>query len=441
MLGMRAGTVATLIALVIAGSFACASQAPSPLKGSEVIPGLDLKFGDEIPAVDLAFQDQVAHVVWVEQRRNAGDQLASQRLMYVKKDLKTGKWSTPRSVSGQTEGPVRIIASDDALHVISGGNLSHLVSRNAGESWIPADSLVAPSRYTLVWDVASPRGTLLLASVQPKTPNQVYAAADTLALWTRRLGKEPVRVAVMPKPARGRPVAHLAESGDSVDLFYGVSERMVPPDGDKRVSRISTRIFLARSGDAGATWSPLREIKGLPDWSSPEGSIGSIAAARSEGMTVVAFAGHELFAVRSEADGSWSTPIRFCRAPVGWVHPSSSPSTVSMVASRDGGWVLWIDTRYARTDRPFSGFPFSDRLDWANNDVLVLPLSKLNSAHWPDTTCAPQRLTKDLSFAKQLRVRPGAGRIYALWSGLEKVGRSLEEFKSPPRLFFGVLPD
>jgi len=435
--------LALVVLLGVAGT-ACGSK-PTTRGGTEVVPGIQLRFGDEIRALDLAVEgDRIAHVVWSEQKRSADSrQFDAPRLLCRSKDLESGRWNATVALPGGESSPLRAIVAGNALHVIVGTHLRHLISVDRGATWTELDSLVKSGPASRTWDVVGSGDAVLLVSINPESVTGQFARADTLALWTARIGnsasEKPVRVATLHRPDFGDHVIRLFATPDSIYLFDGVPQGLATPGMALNTYRPGTRISVARSGDGGRTWSPLTEIKGLPDWGAPDGSIHDLAAAQGHGKIVAFYAGREVFAFESQSDGRWSAPAPACPASKGLFVSPSTVSSVCAASTEGAGVLLWIDTRFARTDRPFAS-PLSGQPDWSNNDVLMLPLSRFDGGDWRGRARDPQRLTHDLSYAERLRVRAGEHYVYALWSGLRVVGKHLDSFQSPPRLFFARLP-
>ena len=112
------------------------------------------------------------------------------------------------------------------------------------------------------------------------------------------------------------------------------------------------------------------------------------------------------------------------------------------------GRLVWIDTRFRKTDRhwwnPLGGVPWSDEPDWKNNDVLSVAVSDVFALSagriQPKAGTAPARLTEELSYASCARVRASKTRLFVLWSGRTKVGKRLDTYAQRPRLFYTTLP-
>lgn len=427
------------LGLVVFITAACGPRPPATEPGLEVVPDQELKFGDQIHDVSLALDgDRIAYVVWSEQRKGVKAPAVWCRV----RELDSGRWGPPSRLPTDEARQIRTAVIGGDLHVLAGSTLRYFVSNDRGAHWIDRGSLIGPGPFTRAWDTASDDSSLVVASVQPVSSTGRFARADTFAIWVvraERNGRLASQVAVVPRPEFGDQLVRLLASRDSLYLLYGRSQNAVSADGKPGVYRPTTQISVATSGDGGRSWSPLVEMKAASDWESAEGGIHDLTGAAGSGRLMIFYAGNEVLALGRMGANPESAPAPVCHESR---EMSKSPSTVSSVTAVDAGTqgaLVWIDTRYARTDRPFAN-PFSAQPDWSNNDVICLPLSRFRSNGWHKAQCQPQRLTRDLSYASHISVRASTTNAYALWSGLERVGKHLEDFKAPPRLFFARVP-
>jgi hypothetical protein len=171
------------------------------------------------------------------------------------------------------------------------------------------------------------------------------------------------------------------------------------------------------------------------------GSPSSLDAVRLQNQFLVFYTSGFLYLTKSEDGRSWDQASTLVGVHT-WLGPAQIRS-VSVAARGDAGQLLWIDERFQHSDRtprnPL-GLPWLLTADWANNDVLALPLSILEQPLRAPIERKPARLTRDLSFAAALRVRAGKTPIYAIWPGRVRVGKQPGSFGKPPTIFFQSLP-
>jgi hypothetical protein len=112
--------------------------------------------------------------------------------------------------------------------------------------------------------------------------------------------------------------------------------------------------------------------------------------------------------------------------------------SISAAARGAAGQVVWIDTRYGRSDL-WMGLLLHPN-SWANSDVFALPLAQVVQRGPAAARMRPVRLTKDLSNATMVRAHAGEKRLYVVWAGRSKVGREVTSAGKPPEIFYTTLP-
>ena len=196
------------------------------------------------------------------------------------------------------------------------------------------------------------------------------------------------------------------------------------------MARIDGRLLLSSSRD-GVTWSEPTSIGDAPT------SISDLEAVLFKGKFFVFYDPAVLNCITGDGR-HWasSTPVASYCSSQGWAQMSSVSAAVSQGIDR----VVWIDTRFTRSDdgdnflsrNPWSGDP-----TWSNNDVLSLPLRSLGGGS--SEKALPVRLTPDLAYARSVRAKATPQGLYVMWIGRAKVGKALDSFHEPPMLFLVVL--
>jgi hypothetical protein len=119
-------------------------------------------------------------------------------------------------------------------------------------------------------------------------------------------------------------------------------------------------------------------------------------------------------------------------------------SSIEPATRGDSGQVIWIDTRFGRTDRsplnPLGGVPWSDSPDWPNNDVFALPLRAILHAGTGAEKLTPVRLTNDLSLTRCVRAHATADAVYVVWAGWTKIDRAGSYRAAPMSIHYARLP-
>jgi hypothetical protein len=460
---LRGMTVMLVLVLLIAGAHGCGPLGPLTRLATEVLPWMDLKAGDRILAMDLDVDPgRAAYIVWSEARESHTSGSNAPKVRVRSKDLRTGRWNESVVLPAEGKGPLRLVSDGRALHVFEGTHLRHLISTDGGGHWAEVDSLVRPKTFTWDWDAIQAGGKPLVTWIERRRPGRPgLDESDTLWIVARKPDQAPAEVDTVVSDYLGKPVLKLLSAGDTVFLFLGLTQNVQRPGAVRdsimrhrkqemehslealgvvqpvssdsiHTFRPGVRLFMSKSGDRGMTWSPMAEIKGLPDWGAADGSIESLAALREGGRLTVYFIGNRIWAIDSKADGTWSKPTAVCPAPPGGLfHPYSEPASIAAVTSGITSRVFWIDTRFAFRVQP--DIALFEGPNWANNDVLTLAGNERQSSRMG-------RLTKSLSYAEGLRVRADGTKAYAAWFGQALVGKRRETFGSPPRLFFATVP-
>jgi len=409
--------------------------------GPNHMPGIGLRASDAIDHFDFTVDgDRSIDVAFlVTQRPNEFS--ATTQAWFRRLDLPRASWSDPTPITPTASPPIRIISSQGHLHVFMGRRLQHFVSADGGSTWSELPP-ITPERWVLSFDAIPDLNSIQLAYMA-FIPKRSSHNPDSLSVETTRWSDHGLGTPAVLGVFEGvsPPEPKLLIRGKAVHLFYAVNR----VNGGDVPDRVDATLYHTSHTDQPG-WSRSEAISTLGRsggvWRSEGSGYISHIDAVNLGDSVYAFYNAAwLYVTRSGNEGAWSrvAPVVCGRT---WFGPSAN-SSVAAAAIAGRGQLLWIDERYQHTDRtPWNpwGFPWFLTADWANNDVLALPLTSVPRAIGTPIESKPERLTRDLSFAAEVRARAGNSRIYALWPGREKVGKLPASSGTPPTIFFLSLP-
>ena len=457
----------TLTGPVLLVFSACSTQAGSggiskiAAQISEV-PATELDVAGEIPAIDFAVdEDESLHVIWrAVLSNNERPSLNSDKILYARGDRGGASWSQPIQVGDNrlADDHLRILIGPDGLHIIFGRNLRHLASGDGGKSWresaplIPNqesradvfDAVVVGDSLVVTY-LFHPRPAYEIDKRTPKDDQKLYVVR-----WSPKELSVPMLIASLPGSLNGPPSPRILAEGTRLHLMCGIN-------ADRRDGAgvgIAGKLFYLRSEDTGITWSaPVEASVGAAKGATSSGSggiqtLGTIELLPTPERLYAFYHDSGLFMTHTKDGSDWSPAVELG----GPGRPESSASfhsdSVSVAAIGGGGRLVWIDTRFRKSDRhwwnPLGGVPWSDETDWKNNDVLSIPVSDVVALSagpvQAKALSAPARLTEQLSYANSARVRASRMRVFVLWSGRSKVGKRVDTFGQKPRMFYTTLP-
>jgi hypothetical protein len=388
--------------------------------------------------VDFAVEgDSALHLVWRVRFGDVVGILANRQIWYRRGDLKNKLWSKPHLFLSGNPGEPRILSLGGALHVIVSDSLRHFFSSDEGATW-EEESPLLPQHLGIAQsiDVASDSASLYVAYVASDSPRDRLVSMPPRSVWvTRWTEGEKTSTACLQsigeKTPWAKPKLRLGEDG--MDLFYTANELVRL---SKTNANVTGWLFHSSSRDRAKTWMN-------PDSSGYPGGIFEFEAAVAGNERSVFLERQGLRRARWQG-GAWSSSD--------WVaqvkdHPLSGYQRVSSInaATRGGkGQLVWIDARYQRTDQtllnPLAWIPWVSEPDWENNDVLAASFSEVIRDRTIAATVEPTRLTNDLSYAEFVRARAMRDRVYVVWSGRSRVGKSIESANQSPEIFYTTLP-
>jgi len=332
-------------------------------------------------------------------------------------------------------GPVRIACSPSDLHVVASRALQHWISSDLGRTWEAKDDLRREGPRAITgFDVSIDGGTLLVTYLASVRQAREPRAQARVVLGTVRLGEQAVRSETeMFKGEHSPPISpRVLIHGDTLSAMYVLST--------SQNGMVLSRMFTVQSADKGQTWSK-------PEEATPDSiqEIDAFDAAVLGRRPIVFFRSGTLSVMRSSGPSSWEAPIEVALPPP---TPSArSYQTFLPSCASDGlrGRVVWIDTRFRRSDltaqNPLGGTPWSDQPEWVNNDVMSLPLVPFaGDSMRAVSTLSPIRHTTDLSYASAVKVGIDQGSVHIVWAGRAKVGRGRKDAGEPEQLFHAVMP-
>jgi hypothetical protein len=458
-LGVSGCLTLVIVAVVVVGIRGCPRPGTPTRPGARVVPVEGGPREGEIQAIDFAVDgDRVIHLIWL---LRIGDRhssyVKSQEVWYRRGDLETNTWGKPRLLASKADGPPRIVRAGDTLHVIVPYHLRHFVSGDSGSTWTESTPLLHPAAHIATHPEVAVDGDSLIV---------VYLSRRRDPPGSYDLGPTALFVTAWGSGALGSTHI-LYESSDDASSLLGprprldVSQRTrhvclavnhmiqdAPGDslgGARRVRFKGTLCCWESSGGSGS-WSRADSSEWPEEVYSPPNSSSVYEYAAAEfGDLRVAFAGNwTLHCVTWLRGDSTRVSRSVAEVPERWFSASRSTSCIEAAVGGDGGQVVWIDTRYGRTDRtplnPLGGIPWSDAPDWGNNDVFALPIAKIIQGGSGVGKLVPSRLTRDLSFTQCLRAHATSRAVYVAWAGWSRYRRDHSHRDTPPSMWYTTLP-
>lgn len=432
--------VCAAAASLLLGAVACGAASP-PSETSrdgpqgEVLPGPDLGPEDEIDGVDLRVErDGRLHVVWREvDRRPGGTGLPEYRTLYLQAARDGAGWSGPEALPFRA--PPRLVLSGGRPHALAGRRLE-LARRADDGAWERLGRLLPEELPdAAAFDVAGAGDGFLVALLARRGadgPLRMVTFGDAQDPPLRRLAEHPPSPFEQPEPC-------LVVEGWRAHLLWAINTPTRAGEG--RGVGVVGRVFYAGSDDGGATWSPPVEVTAAAP--EPPSTIAGVELVRDGDGLLSLYASFGLHASASVDGGEWSVPVRFS----GISGSSLRGGTEVRSPATAGNALVWIDQRHRESDRrwwnPLGGFPWSDSPDWADNDLLLLPLDRVRRALEAPPGApkpAPRRLTPELAYVHRLRAASSPERVYLLWSGRHPVGKARDSRGATPQLFLHRLP-
>ena len=425
------------------------------------VPAAEMEVAGDIRAVDFAVDDEESlHVVWrAVLSNNERPALNTDKIYYARGDKGGATWSQPVIVGDNrlADEMVRILIGRDGLHLVFGRQLRHFVSGDGGTSWrelepfIPReqkgaevfDAVIAGDRIVVAYQL-HPKPAYDVSKRTVKDDQQLYVVN-----WSAETIAAPALIASFPGSLNGPPPPALAVEGKRVHLMSAINAER------RQGAAISVegKLFYLRSDDAGVTWSsPVEASLGAAKGATASGS-GEIQAVKKIELLpgperLYALYHDTLLFMTHTSDGrTWSPSVEIGRHGRSESIANFTSESVSAAAVGDRGSLVWIDTRFRKSDRkswnPLGGVPWSDEPDWVNNDILIIPASDvfaLAGSGARAVQSSPGRMTEQQSYAHTVRVRASKSQLFVLWSGRSKVGKRLDTFGQRPRLFYTTLP-
>ena len=415
-----------------------ARKGPPARPGTRQLPSLGLRLDDHIESVDFAIEaDTLLHLVWTVRSGDEVGILAKRQVWYRRGDLKAKTWSEPHLLLPHAGRGPRIVSVGGRLHVIVPDSLRHFVSSDRGMTWKEAVPLL-PEHFgdAQSIDVATDSVSLFVAYVARLYRGEVDRSQPPRSVWvTRWTEGEKTSTAWVQSIGEKTPWAppKLRFGEDGMYLFHTANDL-------ERLTKVNARVtgwlYQSSSRDKAKTWTQ-------PDSSGFAGGIFEFEAAIAGNERSIFRENQGLRCSRWQG-GAWCS--------IYWVaQPKDNPlsnynrvSSINAATRGDKGQLVWIDTRYQRSDQallnPLASIPWVSDPDWENNDVLAAPFSEVIRDSAIAKTLQPMRLTKNLSYAEFVCARAEKDRVYVVWSGRSKVGKDITSANQPPEIFYTTLP-
>ncbi len=419
------------------------------------VPGVTLSLDADIRAIDFTVDEQESlHLGWILNPTRS--RLAQEKIFYARGDRGGASWSQPQKLADNCPKFVRVLVTTDGVHVLCGNKLRHFFSSDGGNSWRELAPLLSDTEgYALVSDVISVNDGLIAAYLGRSIVTSESTKKEIglyITKWSSNKLTTPLRIASL---VGNSPIAlRLAANEDHLHLLCTISDERQIKEKNYTRFESSVQLFYLQSQNIGITWSSpveisLNESQGVTVKPSGIQTIGETIELLPLGQELFAFYHNIDLYMTYTADGStWSPPVNITSYQPSWLAAAFYSRSVSAAAVNGHGRLVWIDSRYRKSDRqwwkPLGGWPWSDAPDWANNDIFTLPLSDIvaivKGGQQLRHVITPQRLTPPLSYADQVQLRASHTRLFMVWSGRRKVGKQFDTFEQPAELFYTVLP-
>jgi hypothetical protein len=397
----------------------------------------------EVQALDFVVTGDFLHLIWLYR---IGDRhssyVKSKDVWYSRCDLKTGSWTKPLIVASEADVPPRIEVAGDSIHVLVPHNLRHLVSGDSGATWVESTPLLHPGGYIATNPEVIADGDSLMVSYLTRERRgdfELGAEALFVAVWGHgRLGSSQILYKANGMPGI-EPRPYLAVSGGARHAFLAITHHL-PSYGT------GTLCHWSSSSSGGYRWS-LPDSSEWPDEvyrPARESAVYEYAATVVGDTNVVFAAKGKLHVVTWSANAPERVSQSVAAVPDRYFSAYLQTSSTEPAVQGRGGQVVWIDTRYGRTDKtplnPLGGIPWSDAPDWGNNDVFALPMEAVLHGGSRGRNLKPLRLTRDLSYTQCVRARATAREVIVVWAGWPRYKRDGSHMDVPPSIWFTTLP-
>lgn len=435
----RVGCLIVLAILILAGTRGCPRPGMLTRQGTKVMPSIDATRRGVIDAVDFTVDDErILHLIWhVRIGDNHSSYVESQQVWYRRCDLRSDTWGAPHLLaSGRDDvyGPPRIVRTGDTLHVIVPYQLTHFVSGDSGSTWNESTPMLSPNSYIAQYpDVAVDGDSIILAYASRKKGDPVEGALFVSTWCHGAAGSDVVlRKAELDAIVFAKP--HLNVVDGTRHVFLAVNH-----------PHTWRGVLSHWQSIAGDGWSPPDSSQWPEEvYHPPNSSTVYEYAAANVGSTCVAFAGNwALHCITWRLGESTRVSRTVAEVPDRWLSADRRTSMIQTAFNGHGGQVIWVDTRFGRTDRtplnPLGGIPWSDAPDWPNNDVFALPIEKILQAGDDAGHLVPLRLTRDLSVTQCLRAHTTSRSVYAVWAGIPRYHRG-SNAETPQSIWYTTLP-
>jgi len=226
----RSGWLLVVIAVLFFGIHGCPRPGiPSRNGAKQVIAAAGVEPGD-VSALDFVVQGDRLHLVWLYAAGDHRGYIKSKTVWYSRCDLKTNSWMKPIVLATDADGPPRIAALSDTLHVLVPHDLRHFVSGDSGSTWSKSTPLLVPNGFLATEAELVPDGDSLVAVYMSRTrrdefelgPNTLFVT--TWAHETLGSVQSLYESSVFPIPFGMTP--RLAISGGVRHVYLAITHRL-----------------------------------------------------------------------------------------------------------------------------------------------------------------------------------------------------------------------
>jgi hypothetical protein len=430
----------------------CNEDVPSIRSSALAIPTTKISPSQRISGIDaVADEEETLYVAGITTEPVTG----KNSLFFVRGEKGGATWSAPIPLKKTDSRQARILISAHGMHLMSGLKLDDVYSADGGRSWTEREPMLKEADdHALTFDAAVVDKGIVVMYVEhdnssgklrqqgPDTPFIIKCLtfSDDGTVSTKVIASLSATDAPSIRIARG--------SEGLLHCFFSVNQGIREMEGDRAKYAFSSALYHMESIDDGLTWSRYAAVPF---------DVRNIAASVKEGIQFISgpvdtllvnehlfvFMADEtnIYMTSSQEGRAWAPLVILTRQYRRSAAGGFSARSVTTAKTQNGeGRIAWIDTRFGKSDRkwwkPFGGFPWSDDPEWANNDVFSVPLSKVMEGLHAGRVITPQRLTKPLSYAGQVKLAASRSSYYAVWFGKRRVAKTLESSEVPWEIFY-----
>lgn len=417
------GLLASLLCLT-----ACANSGERTVADS-VSTMRDLRVGDaqELTALDaITGSDSITHIAWDQRIIRLPLDAVTNKIWYRSLGRTGEMWTKPTIVLEGIDGPPRIAAVGNALHILAGSRLYHTTSTDNGRTWskkwalIPRDDSVRCRSYK--YDAIALDSMLVVAYMGYASRVEGLGRRTELHVMVLNAGRifASRLIGTYPFDCKAQSQPRLIRTTSGLLLVISANgDGELPPRGNPLSQAIEGRaaggLLLFRSSDGGITWTAPKPMPPVASNGRNWLPIVEMHPVVSTDRTVMVFNSRGSLHVLALSDSGWVGQARWLEGPSVAYVSSSDSRTFDCYMDSLGGHIAW-----AIEARP----PATTMLEFGPRDLYT----KLNTATLKFESSGlqlgePTTFGSSGELARAVRLAPRASRPVVLWT-FERPGLS-----------------